>query len=288
MTEPGPPCLVVGARGMLGTDLVKALQENRFSPLGVDVDELDITDAAGVAKTVSAIRPHTVINVAALTDVDGCESRADDAYRINAAGAENLARACAAQRAYLVHLSTDYVFDGTKSTPYREDDPMSPLGVYGTSKAEGEALVRRVLPDNHCIVRTQWLYGIHGKNFVETILSLCAQRDVLRVVDDQVGSPTYTVDLAEALVRLCLLRYVGTIHVTNHGATSWHGFAEAIVALSGRKGVRVETMTTDELKRPAPRPLYSVLDGSRYSAVTGSSLRPWQEALADYFRHREA
>jgi dTDP-4-dehydrorhamnose reductase len=276
------PWLVIGAKGMLGTDLMTTLNQAGIDAKGLDVDDLDITRDGPVQRMMDRYRPGLVINVAALTDVDACESRQEEAFQVNARGPENLARACRFTDSFLFHMSTDYVFDGRLGRPYLEDDPLSPLGVYGKSKALGEHLVRANLPDRHCILRTQWLFGLHGKNFVESILALGQTRDHLKVVNDQFGRPTYSVDLAGAIVQICERGFTGTLHVTNSGEATWHDFAHKILELSGIDHVQVEPQTTEELGRPAPRPAYSVLDISRFAKLVGSPLRPWEEALAAY------
>ncbi|MBI5569261.1 MAG: dTDP-4-dehydrorhamnose reductase [Desulfomonile tiedjei] len=278
------PYLVIGAKGMLGTDLVTHLHREGIGTVSMDVDEVDIGDPDSVKRAFAAAKPGTVINVAALTDVDGCEAVPDQAFRVNATGPKLVATACRDARCSLVHISTDYVFDGLTRTPYREEDPMNPLGVYGRSKTEGEVLVRQILPEDHCIVRTQWLFGLHGKNFVATILNLAEEQGTLRVVDDQHGVPTYTPDLAAALLTLCRAGARGTFHVTNSGITTWYGFALRILERAGLGAVKVDPMTTRELGRPAPRPLYSVLDTTRFVALAGKPLRSWQDALDDYLR----
>jgi dTDP-4-dehydrorhamnose reductase len=281
------PCLVAGSKGMLGTDLVRLLQGRGTQTVALDVDEMDIRVADSVMDAFDKHHPGLVINVAAYTDVDGCESRPEEAFSINAQGPKNLAKASLDAGSFLVHLSTDYVFDGNKGAPYVEEDPINPLGVYGRSKAEGERHVRELLPERHCIVRTQWLFGLHGKNFVEAILTQAQQKDVLRVVCDQRGSPTYAPDLATALIELCDLRPRGTLHVTNSGEATWHEFARKILELAGLGRVRVEPMTTEELSRPAPRPAYSVMDNSRFIGLTGSGLRSWEDALEAYLNERQ-
>ncbi|MBI5249330.1 MAG: dTDP-4-dehydrorhamnose reductase [Desulfomonile tiedjei] len=263
------PLLLVGYKGMLGTELMRILTESGTWTVPVDVDEMDVTSSEAVIETFANHRPSIVINASAFTDVDGCESKADAAHRVNALGPENLARAAADNGSVLVHVSTDYVFDGTKGIPYKEDDSMNPLGVYGQSKADGEKRVREIIPENHCIVRTQWLYGLHGKNFVDTIMRLAQSNDVLRIVNDQYGSPTYAPDLADALVKLVGMRGRGTFHVTNSGLTTWCDFARRIVERSSRRKVVVESMSTEELQRPAPRPLYGSIK------VAKPSLKPF-------------
>jgi dTDP-4-dehydrorhamnose reductase len=286
MTPMREPYLVIGSRGMLGSDLVRLLERSGIETLAMDIDDVDITRLEAVRATLRASRPGTVINVAAFTDVDGCESAVDKAFDVNAQGPAHLAVACAELECALVHMSTDYVFNGLKRGAYREDDPIDPLGAYGRSKAQGEKLIRDMLPDNHCIVRTEWLYGLNGKNFVATMLELGRSRDVLTVVDDQRGSPTYTPDLADALVQLCRHGGRGTFQVTNSGETTWYGFARRIFEKAGMVSVRVEPITTEQLGRPAPRPQNSVMDNSRFSALTGGSPRHWEEALDDYLRAR--
>ena len=282
----GRPYLVIGSKGMLGTDLVSLLTESGLDAVGLDLNEVDIGDYASVITAVEKYAPSVLINVAALTDVDGCESKAQQAFQVNEEGPANLARAARERGVFLVHLSTDYVFDGKKGASYREEDPIHPLGIYGKSKALGEQRVREALPDNHCIIRTQWLFGLHGKNFVETILSLAQKQEVIRVVNDQHGSPTYSPDLSAAIMTLCDERARGTIHVTNSGETTWYDFAARIVKQSAAATV-VEPMSSAELNRPAPRPPYAVLDNSRFVSISGRPLRSWEEALDDYLEKRK-
>ena len=280
------PPLVIGSKGMLGTDLVNSLRKAGRDPVAMDVDELDIRDPDAVSDALHRVRPGVVFNCAAFTDVDGCETNQEQALLVNGKGPENLARACADDGLSLYHMSTDYVFDGRKDTPYREGDPVNPLGVYARSKAAGENAVREILPDHHCIVRTQWLFGAHGKNFVEAILNQARQRRVLKVVDDQYGSPTYALDLAAALIALARRGARGTFHVTNSGVTTWNAFARRILETADITDVRVDRITTEELGRKAPRPGYSVLDCTRFERTLGCPLRNWEEALAHYLAHR--
>ncbi len=280
------PILVIGAQGMLGTDLMKALHKKGLKAVGIDCQDIDIRDGISVAHVLPDRQPATVINAAAATNVDGCESTPEEAFAVNARGPGLIAQACSRTGAFLLHISTDYVFDGTKGSPYEEDHPLSPLGVYGRSKAEGERAVQETLPNNHCIVRTQWLYGINGKNFVETMLDLARSRTELTVVNDQYGCPTYTRDLAAGLLDALEAGAEGLLHITNDGITTWHGFARAIFDLAGVDHVQVHPQSTAELQRPAPRPLYSALDTSRFAQLTGKPLRPWRDALADYLKER--
>jgi len=272
--------LVVGAKGMLGQDLLKVLPgEVR----GVDIDEIDITSSESVRKVLLTLKPRVVINSAAFTDVDGCETKRDMAMAVNGTGVRHLAEVSAQIGARLVQLSTDYVFDGSKQSPWLEDDPTGPLSVYGASKLAGEENAR--LNPDHLVVRTQWLYGIHGKNFVETMLRLATEKQELAVVDDQIGSPTWTMDLSRAIRALLEKGCRGTYHAANAGFCSWNEFARAIFAEAGLS-VTVNLMSTAELGRPAPRPLYSVLDCSKLTRDAGFQPQPWREALRQYLELR--
>lgn len=265
---------------MLGTDLVRVLT-SAHEVIGVDLEEVDITDPQAVEEQVAALAPDVLINAAAYTDVDGSEQREDVAFRVNADGAANLALACRAGLTRLIHVSTDYVFDGKAERPYSEEDPPNPLGVYGRSKWEGEKRIREILP-GACLIRTAWLYGKAGKNFVKAILVQAGEKNRLRVVNDQRGSPTYTLDLAMALRSAAEKGLEGTYHVTNQGSCSWLEFAEKILELSEKKGVVVEPISTEELGRPAPRPGNSVLNCRKFEKATGMRLRRWPEALKHY------
>jgi dTDP-4-dehydrorhamnose reductase len=281
------PYAVIGAKGMLGTDLVRLLKQSGISTMPLDVEDIDIRSGDSTLEVLSGIKPSVIINAAAVTDVDGCESNPASAFSVNAEGAANVAKAARGCGAFLIHMSTDYVFDGKKRSPYSESDPVNPLGVYGNSKAQGEVAVSGLLPENHCIVRTQWLFGLNGKNFVEAILSAAKQKDVLKVVNDQTGSPTYTLDLADAIIKLAAARARGTVHVTNSGETTWYHFARRIIEQTGTTHVRVEPISTAELGRPAPRPAYSVLDNTGFVKLTGYALRSWEEALSEYLNERQ-
>ncbi|BCS53772.1 dTDP-4-dehydrorhamnose reductase [Geobacter sp. SVR] len=272
--------LVVGCNGMLGRDLMTLLGEKAR---GVDLGEIDITDLESTERTLTALHPSVVINCAAYTDVDGCETNAETAMQVNGEGVGYLAMATRAIGAKLVQVSTDYVFDGGKGTPYQEDDLPRPLNVYGESKLAGE--MNAAFNPDHLIVRTQWLYGLHGKNFVEIMLKLAGEKDQLAVVDDQVGSPTWTVDLARAIVALVDNGCQGIYHAANEGFCSWNEFARAIFEEAGLT-VTVNGMTTEQLNRPARRPLYSTLDCSKLRQDTGIALRPWREALRSYMASR--
>ena len=269
--------LVTGASGMLGRDLVSHLQA-RHDVIGCDL-EVDITQPEMVGRFISEIRPEAIIHCAAWTDVDGAEASEAAALAVNGAGAGNVAAAAARVDARLVVVSTDYVFDGSGQTDYREDAPTSPIGAYGRTKLAGEHAATAAHPGGVRIARTAWLYGRNGRNFVDTMLRVGAERGVVDVVTDQLGCPTWTRDLAPALEALIDLP-AGVYHTAGAGSVTWAGFAEAIFAEAG-VDCAVRNIRTAELGRPAPRPARSVL------AVTnaeGPRLRPWREALRDYIR----
>jgi dTDP-4-dehydrorhamnose reductase len=267
--------LVTGAHGQLGQDLVRVLTEDEVH--ATDFAELDIRDRAAVATLVRALRPEWVINVAAFNDVDGAESAEAQAFAVNAIGPGNLADAAADVGAGMVHVSSDFVFDGTKGSPYTEDDRPNPLSVYARSKYEGDL---RVLNSkaSACVLRTAWLYGRHGKNFVRAILERAKLGKPLEVVADQVGSPTYTVDLADAISRIIRTSARGLFHVTNSGACSRFELAQAIV----RGTVEVRPIATAEAGRRARRPANAPLTSVRWAAAGLPPLRPWQAALDDF------
>ena len=272
--------LVTGARGMLGTDLCALLCESGWTVVAADIAEFDITDREQSRAFVSQHSPDVLINCAAYTAVDQAESERELAFRVNRDGAGNLALAAAGAGAFFIHLSTDYVFDGTKPGPYLEDDPPNPLSVYGASKLAGEEAVRAAL-DRHCIVRTAWLYGIHGKSFARTILSIAQQGKPLRVVNDQRGCPTYTVHLARALAAIVEQPRSGTYHAVNSGTCTWYDLARALLQAAG-VSVEIAPCATSEFPRPAPRPANSVLDTSKLRAAFGIELLPWQQGVAEF------
>lgn len=273
--------LVTGAGGQLGRDLVDAFADHEVT--GLTRADLDVRDEAAVTDAVAGLRPALVVNAAAWTDVDGCEADPDDAHRANALGPWWLARACARTGATLVTFSTDYVFGGTApSGPdgaprgWTEQDPTGPLGAYGRSKLAGEALVREAL-DAHHIVRTAWVSGARGRNFVRTMLRLADEGGPVRVVDDQIGSPTTTRDLAAAVRRLAVSGRYGTVHLVNEGRCSWHELAAAVFEAAGRT-VDLAPQSTAEAARPAPRPAWSVLDTTHARAL-GLELPSWRDGL---------
>jgi dTDP-4-dehydrorhamnose reductase len=273
--------LILGAQGMLGNDLVEILSiQNEV--IGWDLAELDITRARQTIEQIHPIHPQIIINCAAYTNVDGCETQKDQAFRVNAEGAKNLALASAATKARLVHLSTDYIFDGAADKPYTENAPPNPLNIYGQSKLQGEIYIREIWKD-HLIIRTAWLYGANGNNFVKAISRQAEGGNDLRVVNDQRGSPTFTRDLGGAIRDLLTAGEKGTFHVTNSGSCTWFEFALEILRAKGLTDKVVYPISSQDLGRPAKRPLYSVLDCSRYEGATGKKMRPWLEGLRDYF-----
>jgi dTDP-4-dehydrorhamnose reductase len=277
--------LVVGAGGMLGRDLAEILG-SAGEVTAWDLPELDITRAGETREKIVGLGPGIIINCAAFTDVDGCESRPDFAFAVNAEGVRNLALAALPLKAILVHLSTDYVFSGDSSRPYRPDDLPAPRNTYGRSKLQGEVFLRESGAD-HLLVRTAWLYGPRGRNFVEAILRQAEAGKELRVVDDQKGSPTFTRDLSSAIRDLLAAGVRGVFHLTNSDSCTWHGFALEILRQKRIENVKIRAISSEELGRPARRPAFSVLDCSRYEEACGKKMRPWREGLEEYFSFRE-
>jgi dTDP-4-dehydrorhamnose reductase len=272
---------------MLGQDLVAALAARGDRAVtAVTRTELDLTDPSAVS---AAVPGHTVVvNAAAWTDVDGAETHEAQATAVNGDGVANLARACAASGARLLHVSTDYVFAGGATSPYPEDAPTSPVNAYGRSKLAGELAVARLLPETGYVVRTAWLYGAHGPNFVATMLRLAGERDHIDVVDDQLGQPTWSYALAERLVDLGDAAQagdapVGVYHATASGQTTWYGLARAVFALNGLDPDRIRPTTSERFRRPAPRPAYGVLGHARWSLAGMPPLPGWHEMLACAF-----
>lgn len=267
--------LVTGAKGMLGQDLCPILEDAGYEVIETDREELDITDKKAVNKFITELKPELIIHCAAYTNVDKAEEDLETARLLNKTGAENIAEAAAKCDAVMIYISTDYVFNGTKQTPYLPTDTPDPINNYGLTKYEGEEAVKK-----HCtkyyIARTSWLYGHHGKNFVETMISL-KDKEELKVVDDQVGCPTWTVELSNGILKLLKQPY-GTYHVCGSGSTSWYGFAKEIYNKMNLN-VNIKPCTTEEFPRPAQRPKYSVMDNE-------GLLRDWKLALSDYIELR--
>ena len=272
--------LLTGGDGMLATDV-----RREFAPhhevVAFPRAELDVTDREACRARIADVRPDVVINAAGMTNVDACESSREEAFRVNGEGPGNVAAAAAEAGALVAHYSTDYVFDGGKSGPYVEEDPPNPQGVYARSKLLGEVRVRESACE-HLILRISWVFGSNGRNFIRSILNAAREQPVLRVVDDQRGSPSYTVDLAAATRRLVEAGCRGTYHVTNSGSCTWYELAARAVEWARLAGVRVVALSTREFPRPAPRPANSVLDNARLRREGFPLLRPWQEAAREY------
>jgi dTDP-4-dehydrorhamnose reductase len=270
--------LITGAAGMLGQDLQAALDGRAVTALSRS--ELDITDPDAVSAAVS--EHDVVVNCAAYTKVDDAETHEDLAYAINATGAANLARAAADGGAILVQVSTDYVFDGTATAPYPEGAPRHPVSAYGRTKAAGEQRALDLNPDGTLIVRAAWLYGEHGPNFAKTMVRLASDHDTVSVVDDQIGQPTWTLDLAHQIVALLDAGApAGVYHATNSGRASWFDFAQAIFREAGLDPARVKPTDSAQFVRPAPRPAFSVLGHDAWGRIGVEPLRHWREALTD-------
>jgi dTDP-4-dehydrorhamnose reductase len=276
--------LVAGAGGMLGQDVTELLRASGEEVTGLGRSELDITDATATGRAVLEARPDIVVNCAAWTAVDDAESHEDLALAINGAGAANLAAACAQAGARLVQLSTDYVFSGTDTEPYSEEHPPAPRTAYGRTKLAGEEAVRRILPGASYVLRTAWLYGAHGPNFVRTMIDLEGTRDTVAVVDDQHGQPTWTGDVAKQITLLARsTAKPGIYHATSAGATTWLGLARAIFGLLGADPGRVTPTSSSMLARPAPRPSFSVLGHARWAAAGLPPLPDWETSLRTAF-----
>jgi dTDP-4-dehydrorhamnose reductase len=271
--------LITGSNGMLGHDLENVLKDKHELILTTS-KTLDITDKDKTMEIIKENNPDIVINSAAYTDVDGCETNQDLAYAVNGQGVKNLALACRQIDCPLVHVSTDYVFDGTARDPIPEDGEIGPISVYGKSKLMGEQAIEEIL-DKYFIVRTAWLYGINGKNFPKTMLELAENHPEITVVYDEVGTPTYTPDLAYGISKLIETDFYGIYHLTNSGSCSWCEFARYIFEIAGRD-VNVVPVTASEFSRPAPRPSYSVLMNKKWIENGFEPLRDYKEAISEY------
>lgn len=275
--------LIFGGTGMLGKALVRKWRDGD-EVISLGSAEADLRQADQVEKVVSEARPHWVVLSAAYTDVDGCEINPQLASAVNTHGAVNVAKAVQRAGAKLLFVSTDYVFDGRKNSPYETGEPRNPINAYGKSKAEAELKLLELLPEC-CIVRTSWLFGPGGKCFPDTILKIASTRKEIEVVNDQHGCPTYTLDLADAIIGLCRADAKGIVHATNSGDCTWYEFAREILSRAGL-GTTVKPTSSDKYVRPAERPKYSILSTAsldRYAI----SLRPWQQTIPDYLRERE-
>lgn len=272
--------LVTGAKGQLGLELINQLSKNNFYEIiPTDVENLNIVCIDNVTDIIESQKPDVVINCAAHTAVDLCETDIENAYKINAIGPRNLAIACEKVGAKFVQVSTDYVFNGNENQPYREDNETCPNSIYGKSKLMGEQFTKEFC-SKYFIVRTAWLYG-EGNNFVRTMLKLAQNNKELNVVNDQFGSPTSTVDLAKAIIDLINTENYGTYHGTCEGQCSWYDFAKKIFEISNID-IKVNPVSSEEFKRPAPRPKYSVLDNFMFKLVELNSFRKWEDSLIEY------
>ncbi len=274
--------IVTGCNGQLGREINRYYADKRgFEFINTDMEELDITDVEAVIELVKAEKPYAIINCAAYTAVDACETEQDTAFKVNTLGPRNLAIAAEVVGARLVHISTDYVFDGTKVTPYMEYDDPNPRSVYGITKARAEEMVRQFC-HKYFILRTAWLYG-DGKNFVKTMLKLSEDRDKVTVVGDQFGTPTSCKELVKAIDSLLFTHNYGTYHATCEGSCSWADFAEEIFRLAG-KPMTVERTTTESYGAPAQRPLHSVLENYMLKMTDSYSFCDWHDAIAEYMK----
>lgn len=277
--------LVTGGNGLLGKEITRFFAK-RYDVIPTDLADCDVTSATECREVIGTFRPRTVVHCAGYTAVDRAESEPEAAFTLNEGGTRNVALACREHRALLVTFSTDYVFDGTSERPYIEEDPTAPLSAYGRSKLAAEEAVREVSPE-FLLLRTQWLFGLHGRNFAQSILERAGKGEKLAVVSDQMGSPTYTLDLAEALGRLLDAGARGIFHFSNEGETSFFGYAAFLLEHSGRGDIPVAPLSTGDLPRdryPAPRPLYAVLSKEKYRKETGVSPRRWEDAVVDFLR----
>jgi dTDP-4-dehydrorhamnose reductase len=274
---------IFGATGLLGKPLMRHWTGDAVTGFGSG--DVDIRDAARVQKVVQETKPDWIVLSAAYTDVDGCESNQELAFAVNRDGATNVAKAAKTAGSRLLFVSSDYVFDGKKTTPYEINDPRNPQGVYARTKAEAEVALLELMPEC-CITRTSWLFGIGGKCFPDTILKLAASRPTLDVVNDQRGSPTYTNDLAQAIIQLCHKNARGIVHVTNSGDCTWFDFAREIVRGAGLS-TDVRPTSSQQMARPAPRPTYSVLSSSSLRKF-GITMPSWQDALQRYLVERQS
>jgi len=274
--------LIFGGTGLLGKALVREWTGDDV--VGLGSRDVDIRNAAAVREIICGNQPDWIVNAAAYTDVDGCESNRESAFSVNRDGAVNVAEAAASAGAKLLFVSSDYVFDGKKSSPYEVNDPRNPQSVYGYTKAEAEVKLLSVFP-HCCIARASWVFGVGGRCFPDTILRLGASRSALDVVNDQRGCPTYTVDLAQAIIQLCRKNVSGIVHVTNSGDCTWFEFAKEIFKQAGM-GTEVKPVSSQQMARPAPRPAYSVLSATSLRRV-GIEMPSWQDALRRYLEERK-
>lgn len=277
--------MITGANGLLGREISRFFSGG-YEILRTDREECDVTRARECLRVIGEFSPDVVVHCAAYTAVDRAEGEEEAAFALNARGTRNVALACREHGALLVTFGTDYVFDGTSERPYSENDPTGPLSAYGRSKLAAEEAVREIAPD-FLLLRTQWLFGAHGRNFVFSILDRAGRGEELRVVSDQKGSPTYSLDLADAVKRLLDAGSRGIFHFSNEGETTFFGYAAFLLAHTGNKEARLSALSTSDLSReayPAPRPLNAVLSKKKYREATGVAPRRWEDAVLDFLR----
>ncbi len=274
--------LVTGVKGQLGHDVMNELAKRGYEGIGVDVEEMDITDREAVERVMREVHPDKVVHCAAWTAVDDAEDKEELCRKVNALGTENIARMCRELSAPMIYLSTDYVFDGEGTRPWEPDDERHPLNVYGQTKYEGELAVEKYL-DAYFIVRIAWVFGVNGKNFIKTMLRLSETHDTLTVVDDQVGSPTYTYDLARLLVDMLETEKYGRYHATNEGLCSWYEFAKEIFRQAGRE-VKVLPVSSEEYPAKAKRPHNSRMNKEKLKEMGFTPLPSWEDALSRYLK----
>lgn len=273
--------LVTGAKGMLGTELMKIIESSKnYEVLGIDISDLDLSDLKKSTEFICKFAPDCIVNCAAYTNVDNCEKEFETAFKANSIIPKNLAIISEQINAKLVHISTDYVFDGESKKPYIESDFVNPINVYGKSKLDGENNIRN-LCNKFYILRTQWLFGEYGNNFVKNIILLSKDKPELKVVNDQFGSPTFTKDLCCVILNLLNTNDYGTYHITNKGVVSWYEFTKEIFKIANIK-TKVEPCTSDEFKRAATRPKYSPMDNFNYKICGFDEIRDFREALKQY------
>lgn len=273
--------LVTGIRGQLGFDVMKVLKSRGIESVGVNSTDMDITSSEAVDKVMDSVRPDAVIHCAAWTAVDAAEDNAEEARKVNVTGTANIARACGRIGAKLMYFSTDYVFDGEGTKPWKPEDLTNPVSVYGQSKLDGETEVKKYVPDKYFIIRLQWVYGINGKNFVRTMLKLSQTHDRLTVVDDQIGGPSYTPDIARLAADMIVTEEYGTYHAANTGYCSWYEFAKEIFARAGIS-IQVDPVSSEHYPAKAKRPHNSRLDTSKLAEHGFKELPPWQDALGRF------
>ncbi len=279
--------LITGANGMLASDLIPLLQDSDFQVYPYTRKELDISNPDSVDEAMDQCQPDVLINCAAYTQVDKCETETEKAFQVNRDALAHLVKGCRRYDTLLVHISTDYVFDGRQKTPYHEGDPTHPLSVYGQSKLEGEQTIVDSY-DSHLILRASWLYGILGHSFVKTIIRIATERETLNIVNDQFGSPTHTINLSKAIIHLLERNAKGLYHYSDDGICSWYDFACEIIEEMKSKGFplavkEVNAIATSEYPLPAVRPQYSLLSKEKYKGTTGLALPHWKDGLKDFF-----